>query len=78
MNGWSPTLDSAERLGKSAIKDRDLLSILVRANIATDLPHSQRLTDDEVLARKRWCSFLSKTRALIPSNRNTYLHFCRT
>ena len=32
--------------------ERDLLTLLIRANLATDVPESQRLTDDEVLARK--------------------------
>ncbi|CAA7271444.1 unnamed protein product [Cyclocybe aegerita] len=30
---------------------RDLLSLLVRANMATDVPASQRMTDDEVLSQ---------------------------
>jgi len=30
---------------------RDLLSLLVRANMATDLPESQRMSDRDVLAR---------------------------
>jgi hypothetical protein len=30
---------------------RDLLSLLVRANMATDIPESQRLSDQDVLAR---------------------------
>ena len=37
---------------KSAFKRRDLLSLLLRANMSTDLPPSQRMTDDDVLARK--------------------------
>jgi hypothetical protein len=30
---------------------RDLLSLLIRANMATDLPESQRLSEDDVIAR---------------------------
>jgi hypothetical protein len=30
---------------------RDLLSLLVRANTAKDIPESQRLSEEEVLAR---------------------------
>ena len=37
---------------KSTFERRDLLSLLIRANMSTDLPPSQRMTDDEVLARK--------------------------
>jgi hypothetical protein len=33
-------------------KARDLLSILIRANMASDLPVEQRMSDEEVLDRK--------------------------
>jgi len=36
---------------KSSWQAHDLLSLLVRANMATDLPDSQRLTDADVLSR---------------------------
>jgi hypothetical protein len=36
---------------KSSIQGRDLLSLLVRANMATDIPENQRLSDNDVLAR---------------------------
>lgn len=36
----------------SGPRSRDLLSLLVRANTAKDLPASQRLSDEDVLARK--------------------------
>jgi hypothetical protein len=43
------------RESKASIHDksmgRDLLTLLVKANMATDLPESQRLSDDDVLAR---------------------------
>lgn len=32
-------------------RSRDLLSLLVRANTSKDLPASQRLSDEDVLAR---------------------------
>ena len=31
---------------------KDLLSVLVRANMDTELPESQRMSDEDVLARK--------------------------
>lgn len=34
------------------VSGRDLLTLLIKANMATDIRDSQRLTDDEVLARK--------------------------
>lgn len=33
------------------MQGRDLLSLLIRANMATDLPESQRLSDEDVFAR---------------------------
>ena len=33
-------------------KGRDLLTLLMRANMATDTPESQRMNDEEVLGRK--------------------------
>ena len=36
--------------GKS-LHDRDLLTLLIKANMSTDIPEHQRLSDDDVLAR---------------------------
>jgi len=33
-------------------KKRDLLSLLLKANLSTDIPESQRMNDRDVLARK--------------------------
>ena len=41
---------------KSNLRGRDLLSLLVKANLATDNPQSQRLTDKDVIARA-FCSY---------------------
>lgn len=43
------------------LKERDLLTLLIKANMATDIPESQRMTDEEVLAREccSLCSFTS-------------------
>ena len=38
-------------LEKDSWKGRDLLSLLVRANMATDLPSTQRMSDDDVVSR---------------------------
>lgn len=37
---------------KKNIQGRDLMSLLVKANMATDLPEGYRMGDEEVLARK--------------------------
>ena len=36
---------------KNSLGSRDLLSLLVKANTATDIPQSQKLSDEDVLAR---------------------------
>ena len=36
---------------KKNMQSRDLLTLLMKANLASDIPESQRMTDDEVLAR---------------------------
>ena len=36
---------------KNSLRGRDLLSLLVKANMATDIPESQRMSDEDVLAR---------------------------
>ena len=42
------------------VTDRDLLTLLIKANMATDIPESQRLSDEEVLARKLlWFLFVT-------------------
>lgn len=40
---------------KNNLHGRDLLSLLVKANMATDIPESQRLSDEDVLARACPC-----------------------
>lgn len=41
-----------DKFEKSSWKSRDLLSLLLRANMATDIPTSQRMEDEDVIARK--------------------------
>ena len=41
------------KLGQKDLGGRDLLSLLLKANLASDVPESQRLNDAEVLA----CTF---------------------
>ena len=48
---------------KNSLHGRDLLSLLIKANMATDIPESQRLPDEDVLARafSSICSFNIKS-----------------
>ncbi|KAI0743350.1 cytochrome P450 [Daedaleopsis nitida] len=43
--------EKAGGLGKRDVQGRDLLTILLKANMATDMPENQRMTDEEVLAQ---------------------------
>lgn len=40
------------RVEKRNIQGRDLLSLLIKANMATDIPDSARMTDEEIQARE--------------------------
>jgi hypothetical protein len=40
------------RTDKIASRGRDLLSLLIKANMATEVPQNRRMSDEEVLARK--------------------------
>ncbi|KAH0835840.1 cytochrome P450 [Lanmaoa asiatica] len=42
---------ATEKGEKNNLHGRDLLSLLVKANMATDIPESQRLSDEDVLAQ---------------------------
>lgn len=44
---------TAEKRGvkRDDLQGRDLLSLLIKANMATDVPDNQRLSDEDVLAR---------------------------
>ena len=50
---------------KRDVQSRDLLSLLIKANLATDVPESQRLSEDEVLSRT--CSLMASSAAPLTS-----------
>ena len=53
---------------KRDLQSRDLLTLLIKANMATDIPDSQRLSDEDVLART-YCYMhiiAGSARSLIP------------
>ena len=41
----------SDALHKSDVQDRDLLTLLLKANMADDVPEDQRLSEEEMLAR---------------------------
>jgi len=44
--------DANSGVEKRKIQGRDLLSVLIKANMARDIPESARMTDEEILARE--------------------------
>jgi hypothetical protein len=48
----SSATDSKGGVEKKDIQGRDLLSLLIKANMATDIPEDARMTDEDILARK--------------------------
>jgi hypothetical protein len=52
-------IDGKSRVEKRNIQGRDLLSLLIKANMATDIPDRARITDEDILARESksglWC-----------------------
>jgi hypothetical protein len=63
---------------KGDIVGRDLLSLLIRANMATDLKESQRMLDDEILARMfiRFCYSCRFLKQRV--SRGSNFSFCRS
>ncbi len=49
------------------VQGRDLLTLLMKANMATDIPDNQRLSDEDVLARE-------SSRTIMENHLLTLLH----
>ena len=70
--------ETGGKVEKSTFERRDLLSLLIRANMSTDLPPSQRMTDDEVRARKYFCLHFQISHMDEHNFRNPHVHGCWT
>ena len=46
------SLDGSGVVEKHNVQGHDLLSLLIRSNIASDIPESMRMSDEEILSRK--------------------------
>jgi hypothetical protein len=46
-------------VGRQDVGGHDLLSLLIKSNIAADMPESMRMSDSEILSRKRFFPFLN-------------------
>ena len=63
------SLQTVEKVDKSTLKGRDILTLLLRANMATDLLEHQRMSDEEVVSRKSFprcrANFITPLKMLI-------------
>lgn len=50
------TADDVAHVGKEDMKGRDLLTLLIRSNMASDLEDGERMSEDEILARECFCN----------------------
>lgn len=50
----------ASEVAKKDLEGKDLLTLLIKANLASDVPEDQRLTDQDVIARKLFHILLDK------------------
>lgn len=48
----STDVDAKGGVEKKDIQGRNLLSLLIKANVATDIPDSARMSDEDILARE--------------------------
>ena len=60
--------DEKGEVGKDAMRGRDLLTLLTRANMATDVPQNQRLSNAEVLARRLYSPLINAALISVPSS----------
>ena len=72
--------DGAGVVEKHDVQGHDLLSLLIKSNIASDMPSSMRMSDSEILSRKY--TFLCPTCHVILNSmvrsRGTHVPFSRT
>jgi len=68
--------ETGGKFEKGTFKRCDLLSLLIRANISTNLPPSQRMTDDDVLARKCLRLHFQISHMDAHNFRNPHVHGC--
>lgn len=63
--------------GSEEVQGRDLLTVLIRANMAEDLPEAQRLSDDEMLAQVPTSVSTFLSRSATDDRRIIQLYDCR-
>jgi hypothetical protein len=71
--------DGSRAVEKQNVRGHDLLSLLIKSNIASDMPESMRMSDSEILSRERLlfghpCSVLSQDTV---HSRDTCILDCR-
>ena len=50
-------VDGSGAVGRQDVGGHDLLSLLIKANIAADMPESMRMSDTEIMSREHIVSF---------------------
>lgn len=45
--------DGSGAVGKQDVQGHDLLSLLIKSNIAADIPEDMRMSDSEIVSRER-------------------------
>ena len=50
-------VDGSGAVGRQDVGGHDLLSLLIKANIAADMPESMRMSDTEILSREHIVPF---------------------
>jgi len=66
-------------IGKQDVQGHDLLSLLIKSNIASDVPESMRMSDSEILSRESHFSFPSSCSKFTENNvrfRDSYIPTC--
>jgi hypothetical protein len=67
-------------IGRQDVGGHDLLSLLIKANIAADMPESMRMSDSEILSRELIVPFpnlVSQLGVAIMTHRGAHIPACR-
>ena len=54
-------VNGSDAVGRQDVGGHDLLSLLIKANIAADMPESMRMSDSEILSRECIIFFLTSS-----------------
>jgi len=72
-------VDGSGAIGMQDVQGHDLLSLLIKSNIASDIPESMRMSDSEILSRESHFCFPSSCSMSTDDNvrsRDNYVPDC--